>query len=106
MFRDVWDAITENSKISEMDIGLVFGGAFLSSGLQIFFDRLAPQGELFQKQNKQASNQSVNQWLDELRDAVDSAENLMEEVNYEALRLKVEGQHQNLAEIKPAITSS
>ncbi|XP_049380898.1 uncharacterized protein LOC125845438 [Solanum stenotomum] len=100
MFRDVWDAIPENSpinpkecKISEMDIGLVVGGAFLSSGLQVFFDRIAPQGELlkmFQKrkndvrilkklkitlrglqavvsdvENKQESNQSVSQWLDE-----------------------------------------
>ncbi|XP_027768976.1 putative disease resistance RPP13-like protein 1 isoform X2 [Solanum pennellii] len=45
-------------------------------------------------ENKQASNPSVSDWLNELRDAVDSAE----EVNYEALRLKVEGQHQNLAE--------
>ncbi|KAF3632839.1 hypothetical protein FXO38_25899 [Capsicum annuum] len=48
--------------------------------------------------NKQALNQHVSQWINELRDAVDGAENLMEEVNYEALRLKVEGPHQNLAE--------
>ncbi|KAG5577361.1 hypothetical protein H5410_057495, partial [Solanum commersonii] len=106
MFR-VWDAIPEKSpinpkecKISEMDIGLG-GGAFLFSGLQVLFDRLAPQklkitlhglqAVVSDAENKQASNQSVNQWPDELRDAVDSAENLMEEVNYEALRLKVEG---------------
>ncbi|KAL3354673.1 hypothetical protein AABB24_019022 [Solanum stoloniferum] len=104
----------------------VVGGAFLSSALNALFDRLAPQGDLlnmFQKQkhhvrllkklkmtlcglqivlsdavNKQASNPTVSEWLNELRDAVDSAENLIEEVNYEALRLKVEGQHQNLAE--------
>ncbi|KAH0713810.1 hypothetical protein KY289_009769 [Solanum tuberosum] len=104
----------------------VVGGAFLSSALNVLFDRLAPQGELlnmFRKhknharllkklkmtlrglqivlsdaENKQASNPSVRYWLNELRDAVDSAENLIEEVNYEALRLKVEGQHQNLAE--------
>ncbi|TMW99467.1 hypothetical protein EJD97_002483 [Solanum chilense] len=49
-------------------------------------------------ENKQASNPSVSDWLNELRDAVDSAENLIEEVNYESLRLKVEGQYQNLAE--------
>ncbi|PHT25754.1 hypothetical protein CQW23_34625 [Capsicum baccatum] len=48
--------------------------------------------------NKQALNQHVSQWINELRDAVDGAENLMEEVNYEALRLKVEGPHQSLAE--------
>ncbi|KAK6776281.1 hypothetical protein RDI58_027282 [Solanum bulbocastanum] len=109
-----------------MEFGLAVGGAFISSALNVLFDRLAPQGELlkmFQKhkndvrilkklrmtllglqavlsdaENKQASNQFVSQWLSEFRHAVDSAENLMEEVNYEALRLKVEGQHQNLAE--------
>ncbi|KAH0777270.1 hypothetical protein KY290_008681 [Solanum tuberosum] len=110
-------------QISEME---VVGGAFLSSALNVLFDRLAPHGDLlnmFRKrkdhvqllkklkmtlrglqivlsdaENKKASNPSVSDWLNELRDAVDSAENLIEEVNYEALRLKVEGQHQNLAE--------
>ncbi|XP_049387805.1 putative disease resistance RPP13-like protein 1 [Solanum stenotomum] len=109
-----------------MEIGIAVGGAFLSSAFNVLFDRLAPQGDLlnmFHKhkhhvrllkklkmtllglqavlsdaENKQASNQFVSQWLDELRDAVDSAENLMEQVNYEALRLKVEGKHQDLAE--------
>ncbi|KAF3643403.1 putative nuclear transcription factor Y subunit B-10 isoform X2 [Capsicum annuum] len=109
-----------------MEIGLAVGGAFLSSALNVLFDRLSPHGDLlkmFQKnkhdvrllkklkmtlvglqavlsdaENKQASNQHVSQWLNELRDAVDGAENLMEQVNYEALRLKVEGQHRNLAE--------
>ncbi|KAH0716323.1 hypothetical protein KY284_009228 [Solanum tuberosum] len=113
-------------QISEMEAGLAVGGAFISSALNVLFDRLAPQGELlkmFQKhkndvrllkklrmtllglqavlsdaESKQTSNQFVSQWLNEFRHAVDSAENLMEEVNYEALRLKVEGQHQNLAE--------
>ncbi|KAM3303144.1 hypothetical protein P3S67_014174 [Capsicum chacoense] len=109
-----------------MEIGLAVGGAFLSSAVNVLFDRLAPHGDLlrmFQKnkhdvrllkklkmtlvglqavlsdaENKQASNQHVSQWLNELRDAVDGAENLMEQVNYEALRLKVEGQLRNLAE--------
>ncbi|PHT61762.1 hypothetical protein T459_34393 [Capsicum annuum] len=109
-----------------MEIGLAVGGAFLSSALNVLFDRLAPQGDLlnmFRKNkhdvrllrklkmtlvglqavlsdadNKKASNQHVSQWLNELRDAVDSAENLIEQVNYEVLRLKVEGQLQNLAE--------
>ncbi|KAG5572680.1 hypothetical protein H5410_062446 [Solanum commersonii] len=113
-------------QISVMEVGLAVGGAFISSALNVLFDRLAPQGELlkmFQKRKndvwllkklrmtlpglqavlsdaeyKQASNQFVNHWLNELRDAVDGAENLMEQVNYEALRLKVEGRHQNLAE--------
>ncbi|OIT08744.1 putative disease resistance rpp13-like protein 1 [Nicotiana attenuata] len=109
-----------------MEIGLAVGGAFLSSALNVLFDRLAPRGELlkmFQRgkhdvqlleklrltllglqavlsdaENKQASNRYVNQWLNELRDAVDSAESLMEEINYEVLRVKVESQHQNYAE--------
>ncbi|KAM3399135.1 hypothetical protein P3S68_002651 [Capsicum galapagoense] len=109
-----------------MEIGLAVGGAFLSSALNVLFDRLAPHGDLlnmFQKnkhdvrllkklkmtlvglqavlsdaESKQASNPHVSQWLNELRDAVEGVENLMEEVNYEALRLKVEGQLRNLAE--------
>ncbi|KAL3354722.1 hypothetical protein AABB24_019056 [Solanum stoloniferum] len=109
-----------------MEIGLAVGGAFLSSALNVLFDRLAPHGDLlnmFRKrkdhvkllkkledillglqivlsdaENKQASNRHVSQWLNKLQSAVDGAENMIEEVNYEALRLKVEGQHQNLAE--------
>nr|ABV29180.1 disease resistance protein R3a-like protein [Solanum demissum] len=109
-----------------MEIGLAVGGAFLSSALNVLFDRLAPHGDLlnmFQKhtddvqlfeklgdillglqivlsdaENKQVSNQFVSQWLNKLQTAVDGAENLIEQVNYEALRLKVEGQLQNLTE--------
>ncbi|XP_060169439.1 putative disease resistance RPP13-like protein 1 [Lycium barbarum] len=111
-----------------LDIGLAVGGAFLSSALNVLFDRLAPQGELFKMfqkhkdedgvqllekledilvglqsvlsdaENKQASNRSVSRWFNKLQYAVDGAENLIEEVNYEALRLKVESQHQNIAE--------
>ncbi|XP_049353820.1 putative disease resistance RPP13-like protein 1 [Solanum verrucosum] len=104
----------------------VVGGAFLSSAFDVLFDRLAPEGDLlkmFRKrkndvqlleklkstllglqavlsdaENKQASNQFVSQWLNEFRHAIDSAENLIEQVNYEALKLKVEGKHPNLAE--------
>ncbi|KAL3354843.1 hypothetical protein AABB24_019102 [Solanum stoloniferum] len=109
-----------------MEIGLTVGGAFLSSALNVLFDRLAPHGDLlnmfrkhtddvqlFEKlgdillglqivlsdaENKKASNQFVSQWLNKLQTAVDGAENLIEQVNYEALRLKVEGHLQNLAE--------
>ncbi|XP_049380485.1 putative disease resistance RPP13-like protein 1 [Solanum stenotomum] len=109
-----------------MEIGLAVGGAFLSSALNVLFDRLAPHGDLlnmFQKhtddvqlfeklgdillglqivlsdaENKQASNKFVSQWLNKLQTAVDGSENLIEQVNYEALRLKVEGQLQNLTE--------
>ncbi|KAH0747032.1 hypothetical protein KY285_008689 [Solanum tuberosum] len=59
---------------------------------------LGLQAVLSDAENKQASNPYVSQWLNELQDAVHSAENLIEEVNYEVLRLKVEGQHQNFAE--------
>nr|ABV29166.1 disease resistance protein R3a-like protein [Solanum demissum] len=109
-----------------MEIGLAVGGAFLSSALNVLFDRIAPHGDLlnmfrkhtddvqlFEKlgdillglqivlsdaENKKSSNQFVSQWLNKLQSAVEGAENLIEEVNYEALRLKVEGQLQNLAE--------
>ncbi|KAM3396897.1 putative disease resistance RPP13-like protein 1 [Capsicum galapagoense] len=59
---------------------------------------LGLQAVISDAQYKQASNPYVRHWLNELQDAVESAENIMEDVNYEALRLKVEGQHQNLAE--------
>nr|XP_009773429.1 PREDICTED: LOW QUALITY PROTEIN: putative disease resistance RPP13-like protein 1 [Nicotiana sylvestris] len=109
-----------------MEFGLAVGGAFLSSALNVLFDRLAPRGELlkmFQRgkhdvrllkrlkmtllglqavlsdaENKQTSNPYMSEWLNELRDAVESAENLMEEINYEVLRVKIEGQHQNFIE--------
>nr|ABR29792.1 CC-NBS-LRR protein [Solanum tuberosum] len=109
-----------------MEIGLAVGGAFLCSALNVLFDRLAPNGDLLKMfkmdkrdvrllkklrmtllglqavlsdaENKKASNPYVSQWLNELQEAVDGAENLIEEVNYEVLRLKVESQHQNLGE--------
>ncbi|KAM3308393.1 hypothetical protein P3S67_010137 [Capsicum chacoense] len=109
-----------------MEIGLAVGGVLLSSALNDLFDRLAPHGDLlkmFQKnkhdvrllkklkmalvglqavlidaENKQGSNQHVSQWLNDLRDAVDGAENLMEQVNYEALRLKVETSNQQVSD--------
>nr|XP_025884148.1 uncharacterized protein LOC101248543 [Solanum lycopersicum] len=98
-----------------MEIGLAVGAAFLFSAFNVLFDRLAPHVDLlnmFRKHKdhmenistmpedlqKQASNQFVSQWHDKLRDAVDSAEIFTEQVNYEALRLKLDGQHQNFAE--------
>ncbi|KAF3650518.1 putative short-chain dehydrogenase/reductase 2b-like [Capsicum annuum] len=109
-----------------MEIGLAVGGVLLSLALNDLFDRLAPHGDLlkmFQKnkhdvrllkklkmslvglqavlidaENKQGSNQHVSQWLNDLRDAVDGAENLMEQVNYEALRLKVETSNQPVSD--------
>ncbi|PHT62811.1 hypothetical protein T459_33342 [Capsicum annuum] len=93
-FFDLGFAALELIEISEMEIGLAVGGAFLSSALNVLFDRLAPHGDLlkmFQKnkhdvrllkklkitlvglqaassyvENKQASNEHVNQGLNEL----------------------------------------
>ncbi|KAM3399155.1 hypothetical protein P3S68_002671 [Capsicum galapagoense] len=109
-----------------MEIGFAVGGAFRSSSLNVLFDRLAPHGDLlkmFQKhkhddglleklddillglqtvlsdaENKKASNPLVRKWLNKLQRAMDGAESLLEEVNYEDLRLKVEDQLRNLAE--------
>ncbi|XP_015059061.1 putative disease resistance RPP13-like protein 1 [Solanum pennellii] len=110
-----------------MEIGLAVGGAFLSSALNVLFDRLAPNGdllnmlrkhtddvELFEKlgdillglqivlsdaENKKASNQFVSQWLHKLQTDVGAAENLIEQVNYEALRLKVETSNQQVSDL-------
>ncbi|KAF3682304.1 putative disease resistance RPP13-like protein 1-like [Capsicum annuum] len=115
--------VNDKLEVSEMEIGLAVGGAFLSSALSVLFDRLSPQGEILKMhktdvrllkklwrtllglqavlsdaENRQASNPYVSQWLSELQDAVDGAESLMEEVNYEVLRLKMEDQRQDLAE--------
>ncbi|PHT69110.1 hypothetical protein T459_28597 [Capsicum annuum] len=95
-----------------MEIGLAVGGAVGGAFLNVLFDRLARRVELLKMfhddglleklgnillglqivlsdaENKQASDQLVRQWLNRLQSAVDSAENLMEQVNYEALKLK------------------
>ncbi|WMV19334.1 hypothetical protein MTR67_012719 [Solanum verrucosum] len=90
-----------------MEAGLAVGGAFLSSALNVLFDRLAPQGELlkmfrkhkyhaqlFKKledilvglqivlsdvENKQASNRHMTHWFNKLQSAVDGTENLIEQ---------------------------
>ncbi|PHT26290.1 hypothetical protein CQW23_34093 [Capsicum baccatum] len=105
------------------EIALAVGSTVAGAFLNVLFERLASRVELLKKnkhdggllkklgntlvglqivlsdaESKQASNQHVRQWLDKLQSAVDSAENLMEQVHYEALKLHVEGQHQNLAE--------
>ncbi|PHT35118.1 hypothetical protein CQW23_26918 [Capsicum baccatum] len=59
---------------------------------------LGLQIERCEAENKQASDPLVMKWLNKLQRAVDDDENLLEEVNYEALRLKVEGQLRNLEE--------
>ncbi|KAE8705715.1 putative LRR and NB-ARC domains-containing disease resistance protein [Hibiscus syriacus] len=101
--------------------GELVGGAFLSSFLQVLFDRMASpevidfiRGEklnrpLFQKleatllsinavlddaEGKQIMNHNVKKWLNELKDAVYDAEDLLDEVSTEALRWKLEVEHQ------------
>uniref|UniRef100_M1BHU9 Disease resistance protein I2C-5 n=1 Tax=Solanum tuberosum TaxID=4113 RepID=M1BHU9_SOLTU len=116
--------VGNDTTAAEMEVGLAVGGAFLSSALNVFFDRLSPHGDLlnmFRKhkdhvqllhkledillglqivlsdaENKQASNRHVSQWFNKLQSAVDGAENLIEQVNYEALRVKVEGHHKKM----------
>ncbi|GFY92215.1 NB-ARC domain-containing disease resistance protein [Actinidia rufa] len=100
------------------------GGAFLSATLQVLFDRLASRGvlnlfrgpkrgdgdKLLRKlklklmeldlvlddaERKQFTHQSVKNWLEELKDAVYHAEDLLDKIATEALRLKVESQYQS-----------
>ncbi|KAM5552048.1 putative disease resistance protein [Rosa sericea] len=103
-----------------MALGVV-GGAFLSSFLNVLFDRMASRQfidffrrekctsstELFEEltsklrsvnsvlddaEEKQIRNPAVKKWLDELKDAIYAAGDLLDEVNTEALRLKLEGE--------------
>ncbi|KAK8598117.1 hypothetical protein V6N13_095508 [Hibiscus sabdariffa] len=96
------------------------GGAFLSAFLQVLFDRMASpevvdfiRGQklnrpLFQKleatllsinavlddaEGKQIVNHNVNKWLNELKDAVYDAEDLLDEVSTQALRCKLEAEY-------------
>ncbi|XP_073263971.1 LOW QUALITY PROTEIN: putative disease resistance RPP13-like protein 1 [Populus alba] len=102
--------------------GALVGGAFLSSFLNVLFDRMAsPQvvaffrgqkvngSSLLQKletamtslrvvlddaEEKQITNRAVRDWLDQLKDAVYKADDFLDEIAYEALRgeLEAEGQ--------------
>ncbi|GFY92217.1 NB-ARC domain-containing disease resistance protein [Actinidia rufa] len=99
------------------------GGAFLSATLQVLFDRLASRrvlnlfrgpkptdgDKLLRKlkiklmeldlvlddaERKQFTHQSVKNWLEELKDVVYHADDLLDKIATEALRLKVESQYQ------------
>ncbi|KAL9349265.1 hypothetical protein Peur_056520 [Populus x canadensis] len=101
--------------------GALVGGAFLSSFLNVLFDRMAsPQVAAFfrgQKVNdrlltrletamtslrvvlddaeeKQITNRAVRDWLDLLKDAVYKADDFLDEIAYEAQRQELEAEDQ------------
>ncbi|CAN6556441.1 unnamed protein product [Malus baccata var. baccata] len=99
----------------------LIGQAFISASIQVLCDRIASAdfGDLFRQkkldeplliklkmtlltlsavlddaEEKQISNPAVREWLDELKHAVLDADDLLDEIDTEALRCKVEGEGQ------------
>nr|POF14634.1 putative disease resistance rpp13-like protein 1 [Quercus suber] len=99
--------------------GALVGGAFLSAFLQVAFDRVASRevldylngrklidrlvkklkielvsagAVLNDAENKQITDPAVKKWLDELKDAVYVADDILDEIAYEALRCKLEAE--------------
>ncbi|KAB2607090.1 disease resistance RPP13-like protein 1 [Pyrus ussuriensis x Pyrus communis] len=99
----------------------LIGEAFISASIQVLCDRIASTdfGDLLRQkkldepllmklnmtlltlsavlddaEEKQISNLAVRKWLDELKHAVFDAEDLLDEIDTEALRCKVEGEGQ------------
>ncbi|XP_027113937.1 putative disease resistance RPP13-like protein 1 [Coffea arabica] len=97
-------------------------GSFLSAFLQVLFDRMATpefvnlfrnrkaDDDLLKKlkselrtvgavlddaENKEIRNQYVKDWLEELHDTFYQAEDLLDRINTEALRIKVETEYQS-----------
>jgi len=93
------------------------GGAFLSATVQTLVEKLASQefcdyirntklnssllaelettllalqAVLDDAEQKQITNTAVKQWLDQLKDAIFDAEDLLNQINYDSLRCKVE----------------
>ncbi|XP_057457318.1 putative disease resistance RPP13-like protein 1 [Lotus japonicus] len=100
----------------------VVGEAFLSASMEVLLERIVSQEFLFffrskqldvsllkklkttllslqavlnDAEEKQITNPAVKEWLDELRDALYDADDLLDEVNTEALRCKLESGSQS-----------
>ncbi|XP_021823996.1 putative disease resistance RPP13-like protein 1 [Prunus avium] len=103
-------------------VGALIGEAFISASIQVICDRIASPEfiDLFRHkkldqpllmklkrtlltlnavlddaEEKQIEKPAVREWLDDLKHAVFDAEDLLDEINYEALRCKLEGEAQN-----------
>ncbi|KAM3733685.1 hypothetical protein ACB098_11G155500 [Castanea mollissima] len=106
--------------------GALVGGAVLSAFLQVAFDRAASRevldylngrkliDGLVQKlkmelmsagavlndaEEKQITDPAVKKWLDELKDAVYVADDLLDEIAYEALRCKLEAESTSTSKV-------
>ncbi|XP_065634460.1 putative disease resistance RPP13-like protein 1 [Quercus suber] len=106
--------------------GALVGGAFLSAFLQVAFDRVASRevldylngrkliDRLVQKlklelmsagavlndaEEKQITDPDVKKWLDELKDAVYVADDLLDEIAFEALRCKLEAESTSTSKV-------
>uniref|UniRef100_F6H911 Disease resistance N-terminal domain-containing protein n=1 Tax=Vitis vinifera TaxID=29760 RepID=F6H911_VITVI len=113
--------------------GAIVGGAFLSASIQVLLDRmasrevltflrgqklsatllrklkiklLAVQAVLDDAEAKQFTKSAVKDWLDDLKDAVYDAEDLLDEITTEALRCKMESDAQTSATQVSDITSA
>ncbi|WMV59444.1 hypothetical protein MTR67_052829 [Solanum verrucosum] len=89
-----------------MDIGLAVGGAFLSSALdflnlfrgrrqdqrllkKLHINLLALRAVVHHIEIQQICDEDIRTWLNQLQDAVDSADNLLDEISYEVVRVKL-----------------
>ncbi|KAK4592225.1 hypothetical protein RGQ29_016655 [Quercus rubra] len=106
--------------------GALVGGAVLSAFLQVAFDRVASRevldylngrkliDRLVQKlkielmsagavlndaEEKQITDPAVKKWLDELKDAVYVADDLLDEIAYEAMRCKLEAESTSTSKV-------
>ena len=113
--------LTSFSRIEESMAEALVGGAFLSAFLQVAFDRLASREVvdclkgrkpidgllhrlkiemisadviLIDAEEKRITNPAVKEWLDELQDAVYDADNILDEIAYEAFHCELEAESQ------------